>query len=89
MLGYIIYYRILKKILVDVMCDTKFRVFFQHLISPYLGTVEKKIYKERCGDAGVEFAKLCNHLAQRFPQEKLPKLKDFISGNLLDIKITL
>lgn len=70
-------------------CDTKYSVFFQHLISPYLGTVEKKIYKERCRDDGVEFAKLCNHLAQTFPQEKLPKLKDFISGILLDIKITL
>lgn len=75
----------MKKILVDVMLRLQVSCIFStiHLISLYLGTVEKKIYKERCRDDGVEFAKLCNHLAQRFPQEKLPKFKDFISGNFI------
>lgn len=86
MLGYLIYYRIVKEN--SCRCDVVI-LSFVYFISPYLGTVEKKIYKERCRDDGVEFAKLCNHLAQTFPQEKLPKLKDFISGILLDIKITL
>lgn len=43
----------------------------------------KEIYKERRRDTGVEFAKLCNYLAQKFPKEKLRNLKRVLSGNLL------